>query len=64
LFGFPVIPLVQNGGWYQANGLLLLPPSAFFIIAMLIWLVRTWKPEQQEKSEFKIAPHIKAVKEQ
>jgi Na+-transporting NADH:ubiquinone oxidoreductase subunit D len=61
LFGFSVIPLVQDGGWYQANGLLLLPPSAFFIIAMLIWLVRQWKPEQQEKSEFKIAPQTKAM---
>ncbi len=61
LFGFSIIPLVQDGGWYQANGLLLLPPSAFFIIAMLIWLVRTWKPEQQEKSEFKIAQHTKAM---
>lgn len=61
LFGFSVIPLIQDGGWYQANGLLLLPPSAFFIIAMLIWLVRTWKPEQQEKSEFKIALQTKAM---
>lgn len=62
LFGFSIIPLVQDGGWYQANGLLLLPPSAFFIIAMLIWLMRTWKPEQQEKAEFTIAPQTKAMR--
>ncbi|MFQ8717535.1 MAG: hypothetical protein ACLR9W_03960 [Enterobacter hormaechei] len=39
---------VQNGGWF-ANGLFLLAPSAFFIIGLLIWLIRTLKPEQQEK---------------
>jgi Na+-transporting NADH:ubiquinone oxidoreductase subunit D len=61
LFGFSVIPLVQDGGWYQANGLLLLPPSAFFIIAMLIWIMRTFRPEQQEKADFKIVPQTKAM---
>jgi Na+-transporting NADH:ubiquinone oxidoreductase subunit D len=40
---------VQNGGWYQPNGLFLLAPSAFFIIGLLIWALRSWKPEQQEK---------------
>jgi len=47
-FGFEILPLIQNGGWYQSNGLLLLPPSAFFIIGLLIWGLRTWKPEQVE----------------
>ncbi len=51
LFGIEVLPLVQNGGWYQSNGLLLLPPSAFFIIAGLIWLLRTFRPEQVEPKE-------------
>ncbi|WP_341503135.1 NADH:ubiquinone reductase (Na(+)-transporting) subunit D [Gallaecimonas sp. GXIMD4217] len=51
LFGIEVLPLVQNGGWYQSNGLLLLPPSAFFIIAGLIWLLRTYRPEQVEPKE-------------
>ncbi|MDD0823548.1 NADH:ubiquinone reductase (Na(+)-transporting) subunit D [Mannheimia sp. AT1] len=49
LFGITVFETVQNGGWYQANGLFLLAPSAFFIIGFLIWGLRTWKPEQQEK---------------
>lgn len=62
LFGFSIIPLVQDGGWYQANGLLLLPPSAFFIIAMLIWAVRSLRPEQQEIAEFRIAPQTKAMR--
>ncbi len=54
LFGIPVLPLTTDGGWYQPNGLLLLPPSAFFIIGFIIWGIRTWKPEQVEKNEFYI----------
>lgn len=49
LFGITVLETVQNGGWYLPNGLFLLAPSAFFIIGLLIWLIRTLKPEQQEK---------------
>jgi len=49
IFNYPVLPLASAGGWYMPNGLLLLPASAFFIIAMLIWLLRTIHPEQQEK---------------
>lgn len=49
LLGVEILPLISAGGWYQPMGLLLMPPSAFFIIGMLIWLLRTWRPEQQEK---------------
>lgn len=48
LFGFSILPLTTEGGWYQSNGLLLLPPSSFFIIGIMIWLLRTYKPDQQE----------------
>ena len=54
LAGIEILPLTTNGGWYQSNGLLLLPPSAFFIIGLLIWGVRTWKKEQVEKPEHQI----------
>lgn len=54
LFGFVILPTVSNGGWYVPNGLLLLPPSAFFVIGMLIWAFRTWKPKQVEPADFKI----------
>lgn len=54
LFGVTILQTVNNGGWYVPNGMLLLPPSAFFIIGLLIWAIRTWKPEQVEKREFKI----------
>jgi Na+-transporting NADH:ubiquinone oxidoreductase subunit D len=47
--GKEVIPLISNGGWFEPNGLLLLPPSAFFIIGLLIWALRTWKKAQVEK---------------
>ena len=49
LFGIEILPLIQNGGWYQANGLLVLPFSSFFIIGLIIWAIRQWKPEQVEK---------------
>jgi Na+-transporting NADH:ubiquinone oxidoreductase subunit D len=48
LFGYQVLPLVTDGGWYQPNGLFVLSPGAFFLIGMLIWWLRTWKPELQE----------------
>lgn len=48
LFGLSVLPLVRDGGWYPANGLFLLAPSAFILIGLLIWALRTWKPEQVE----------------
>jgi Na+-transporting NADH:ubiquinone oxidoreductase subunit D len=54
LAGIEIMPLTTNGGWYQSNGLLLLPPSAFFIIGLLIWGVRTWKTEQVEAPEHQI----------
>ncbi|QEQ96392.1 NADH:ubiquinone reductase (Na(+)-transporting) subunit D [Neptunomonas concharum] len=59
LFGVEVLPLITNGGWYQANGLLLLPPSAFFIIGGFIWLLRTFDKKQVEAPEFIMAPNSK-----
>lgn len=56
LLGIEILPLVQDGGWYVSNGLLLLPPSAFFIIGLLIWAIRTWKPVQVEKPDHAIIP--------
>lgn len=51
LFGLEVLPLISNGGWYQPNGLMLLAPSAFFLIGFMIWAIRTFKPEQVEAKE-------------
>lgn len=54
LLGYPILPLTADGGWYPANGLMLLPPSAFFIIGLLIWGIRSWKTKQVEQPEFQI----------
>ena len=54
LFGFTILETVNNGGWYVPNGMLLLPPSAFFIIGLIIWAFRAWKPAQVEEREYKI----------
>ncbi|MBT6177958.1 MAG: NADH:ubiquinone reductase (Na(+)-transporting) subunit D [Deltaproteobacteria bacterium] len=48
LFGLDVLPLVTEGGWYTPNGLMMLAPSAFVIIGLLIWALRVWKPDQVE----------------
>ena len=50
LFGFTVLKLTTDGGWYPSNGLMLLPPSAFFIIGLYIWALRAWKKDQLEDS--------------
>ena len=57
ILGFQILPLIENGGWYQGNGLMLLSPSAFFIIGFFIWLLRSRRTEQVESNEYKLAPH-------
>lgn len=54
LLGVQILPLVTDGGWYTPMGLLLLPPSAFFIIGLFIWVLRTVKPAQVEKPDYQI----------
>ena len=54
LFGVKIMSLVNDGGWYVPNGMMLLPPSAFFLIGIFIWVVRTWKPAQVEQPDFTI----------
>ncbi|HBD11913.1 MAG TPA: NADH:ubiquinone reductase (Na(+)-transporting) subunit D [Porticoccaceae bacterium] len=59
LFGFEVLSVASAGGWYIPNGLLLLPPSAFFLIGGFIWALRSLKTDQVEVEEFKMAPNTK-----
>lgn len=59
-FGFELLPVLSDGGWYQPNGLMLLPPSAFFIIGLIIWAMRSWKPVLVEPASFKISPNTRA----
>ncbi|MFQ3281098.1 NADH:ubiquinone reductase (Na(+)-transporting) subunit D [Reinekea sp.] len=58
LLGFTILPLVNEGGWYIPNGLLLLPPSAFFIIAGFIWWLRLYQKDQVEAEDYKIAKNV------
>ncbi len=57
LFGYQIFSLAGEGGWYYTNGLMLLPPSAFFLIGFFIWAIRAWKPEQVEENQFRMKPH-------
>ncbi|GGX51169.1 NADH:ubiquinone reductase (Na(+)-transporting) subunit D [Saccharospirillum salsuginis] len=59
LFGFELLATVNNGGWYVPNGLLLLPPSAFFIIGGFIWILRTVYKDQVEENEYTMKAHVK-----
>jgi Na+-transporting NADH:ubiquinone oxidoreductase subunit D len=58
LMGYTILPAVNDGGWYLPNGMMLLPPSAFFLIGLFIWGIRSWKKEQVEKPAFKMAPQV------
>jgi len=57
LFGVEILSTVNDGGWYVPNGLLLLPPSAFFIIGLIIWSLRSWKKDQVESPDYKLSAH-------
>lgn len=59
LFGISILQTVNDGGWYIPNGLLLLPPSAFFLIGLIIWALRTVKKDQAEPAAFRLAPQVK-----
>jgi len=54
LFGMNVVPLASEGGWFQPLGFMLLAPSAFIIIGLLIWIIRTRRPTQVEADEYPI----------
>ena len=62
LFGVTVLPLTANGGWFEPLGFMLLAPSAFFIIGLLIWGIRTRRPAQVEANEFPIVSRTLAEK--
>ncbi|MGI9342058.1 MAG: NADH:ubiquinone reductase (Na(+)-transporting) subunit D [Gammaproteobacteria bacterium] len=56
LLGVNFFTLAADGGWFHANAMMLLPPSAFFIIGFFIWGLRSWKPQQVEKRDFEPIP--------
>lgn len=54
LLGYQILPTVSDGGWYQPNGLMLLAPSAFIIIGLIIWAIRALNPDQVEQADFEM----------
>mgnify|MGYP005991119651 FL=1 len=54
LWGYEVLKVSTDGGWYVANGMMLMPPSAFFLIGLFIWVLRVSKKDQIEQPDFKI----------
>ena len=58
LLGSRYMPRVTDGGWYYANGMMLLSPMAFFLIGLFIWALRSWKREQVEEPEYEIADNV------
>jgi len=54
LLGMTVLPKVTDGGWYVPNGRMLVPASAFFLIGLMIWGVRSLKSGQREKEDYHI----------
>ena len=62
LAGIEILRPVAEGGWYEPNGMMLLPPSAFLLIGGFIWLLRAWKPEQIEETPFRIAPNSRPAR--
>lgn len=61
LFGQTVFLSVHDGGWFVPLHLMLLAPSAFFILGLLIWIIRTVRPAQIEAAEFEIAAEKEGV---
>jgi Na+-transporting NADH:ubiquinone oxidoreductase subunit D len=54
LFGWTILTPIDAGGWFQPLGVMLLAPSAFVILGLLIWMIRAWRPGQVEANAFPI----------
>ena len=51
LFGFNVIPAcwyVENGGWYQNNGMMVMPAMSLIILGCFIWAHRSLNKEEKK----------------
>jgi len=62
LLGIPVLAAVPDGGWYPVNGFMRQPPSAFFLIGLLVWAARAWRPAQAEQPEYPPAAEAEAAR--
>lgn len=62
LFGKQILITTSQGGAFEPLHLMLLPPSAFFIIGVIIWVIRSRKPKQVEQSEFRIQTEVEGMR--
>ena len=56
LLNVQILVPTSQGGSFEPLHLMLLPPSAFFIIGGIIWFIRGRRPRQVEKPEFSLRP--------
>ena len=56
LLGRQVFPVAGEGGWFHPVELMRAPPSAFFVIGLLVWGLRSWKKEQAEPRSLELEP--------
>jgi Na+-transporting NADH:ubiquinone oxidoreductase subunit D len=54
LLNYTVLTPVSEGGWFEPLGLMQMAPSAFFIIGLLVWLIRSVWTEQAEPAKFEL----------
>jgi len=56
LLGIQVLPLAAEGGWFTPLNLMLMAPSAFFLLGGLVWAIRSLWPEQADAAEYRLGP--------
>ncbi|PJI84369.1 Na+-transporting NADH:ubiquinone oxidoreductase subunit D [Yoonia maricola] len=54
LLGYTILTPASDGGWFVPLGLMQLAPSAFFIIGLLVWAIRTHWVGQVETPKFSL----------
>lgn len=52
LLGVVILRPVSEGGWFEPLGLMQLAPSAFFIIGLLVWAVRSQRRAQIDPAKY------------
>jgi len=62
LLGMGLLPTVAEGGWFQPLALMLLAPSAFFVLGLLVWAIRSLRPAQVEEEEFRLLGRLRERK--
>lgn len=61
LFDVPVLPLQESGGWFTPLSLMQLAPSAFFLLAVLVWAIRSVWSDQAEPPEHTLPKRAESV---